>query len=401
MTSFKHLLTACILGLLTLPLMAQTSVEQWGLFELKLPVSKESGNPFDKKLTATFSCPDTTITVTGFYDGNLNYCVRFMPTHQGTWKYATRSSVGAISGKRGSFECVAPSSDNHGMVRVAPDGMNFAYADGTRFYPVGTTAYGWSQGNESLKATTLKTFERTGFNKVRMCIFPAVSHFPKVDPVELPFACNRTVGEDGKYVYDWDFSRPNPLYFQNIERCIVELQKRGIEADLILFHPYDKGRWGLDNMPMADNLRYLGYIAARMSAYRNVWWSMANEFDLIKYRQWEDWDVMSRHITEQDPFDHLCSIHGATATYYDYWRPQFTHTSIQDEAPVLHPGRANLIRNIYKKPIIFDEVCYEGDVVNRWGRLSGQELLYRMLNGLMSGCYVSHGECLEGGADSF
>ena len=41
--------------------------------------------------------------------------------------------------------------------------------------------------------------------------------------------------------------------------------------------------------------------------------------------------------------------------------------------PVEGFGRAATVKNIYKKPIIFDEVCSEGNMDNRWGSLSGQE----------------------------
>lgn len=394
--SFRRFVLACLITLST-SLSAQ-DIERWDLYEVSLPVREEADNPFKVKLTATFTCPDTSITVHGFYDGNHTYRVRFMPTHIGTWSYTTHSPIKALNNKKGSFKCIAPTGNNHGLVTVSTDGMNFAYADGTRFLPVGTTAYGWTQGSEEKKAQTLQTLRESGFNKVRMCIFPAASHFVGYDPEALPFQCKRRQGESTqKFKYDWDFTRPNPQYFQNIEDCIVRLRQQGIEADLILFHPYDKGRWGLDAMPMADNLAYLSYIEARFSAYSNVWWSMANEFDLIKTKTWKDWDLMSKHLTDRDPYGHLCSIHGATATYYDYWLPQFTHTSIQDEAPVLHPGRAAIVRNIYHKPVIFDEICYEGNVINRWGRLSGQEICYRMWNALMSGTYVTHGECLAAG----
>ena len=40
----------------------------------------------------------------------------------------------------------------------------------------------------------------------------------------------------------WDYTRPNPSYFEHIENTIARLGTMGIQADLILFHPYD--RWG-------------------------------------------------------------------------------------------------------------------------------------------------------------
>ena len=40
----------------------------------------------------------------------------------------------------------------------------------------------------------------------------------------------------------WDFTHFKPEYFRSIEDCIIKLRELHIEADIILFHPYD--RWG-------------------------------------------------------------------------------------------------------------------------------------------------------------
>ena len=74
---------------------------------------------------------------------------------------------------------------------------------------------------------------------------------------------------------------------------------------------------------------------------------------------------------------------------------RISHTSIQDEGPVIETGRSSILRSIYPKPVVFDEVAYEGNLKSRWGRLSGQEMLYRMWNGLAGGTYVTHGECYQ------
>lgn len=70
---------------------------------------------------------------------------------------------------------------------------------------------------------------------------------------------------------------------------IDSLASFGCEADLILFHPYDKGYWGFDSMPMEVNLRYLQYLQARLSSFHNVWWSLANEYDLVKQKSEDEW----------------------------------------------------------------------------------------------------------------
>lgn len=45
------------------------------------------------------------------------------------------------------------------------------------------------------------------------------------------------------------------------------------------------------------------------------------------------------------------------------------------------------------------EAKYEGDIDRRWGRLSGEELVLRLWNGLVSGSYVGHGEIFRNRPD--
>ena len=371
---------------------AQDKVECWGRYEISLP-AKVKGNPFDIELTATFSGPDTTLTVRGFYDGNDTFKIRFMPVSQGVWSYVTQSEIPVLNKVKGRIECIAPGKGNHGPVKV--DGTyNFKYADGTRYYPVGTTSYDWMHVAGNQPDQTVKSLELSKFNKIRMLFFVQNFDPDYPEPSMFPFEIKKIVkDEKGKPVYEWDFTRFNPAYFAHVEACVDKLVGIGVEADLILFHPYDGGRWGFDRMPLEAGVRYLKYLTARMSSFRNIWWSLANEYDFLRELKPEYWDTFTHTVVENDPYSHLCSIHTYTAKYYKYWEPEYTHASIQDQAPVEGFGRAATVKNIYKKPIIFDEVCYEGNMDNRWGSLSGQEYLYRLWQGLIVGTYVTHGEC--------
>ena len=69
----------------------------------------------------------------------------------------------------------------------------------------------------------------------------------------------------------------------NVSTVLMNL---GIEADLIVMHPYD--RWGFSMMKAEDDNRYWKYVLARFSAYRNVWWSLANEYDLMHEKTLSD-----------------------------------------------------------------------------------------------------------------
>jgi hypothetical protein len=358
-------------------------VEQWGRFELNLS-GPASGNPFlEVELTARFTQGNHTINVTGFYDGEGQYRVRFMPEKTGEWRYVTRSNRPDLDGKSGTV-IVTPPSDkkNHGPVRVAHT-YHFAYADGTPFRQLGTTAYVWTHQGHALEEQTLHTLAAAPFNKIRFCVFPKNYDWNQNEPPTYPFA--------GTPPTSWDFTRFNPAHFQHLEKRIAQLSELGIEADLILFHPYDKGRWGFDRMDAASDDRYLRYIVARLAAYRNVWWSLANEYDFMKEKTESDWDRFGLIVQASDPYAHLRSIHNGTLIY-NHNQPWVTHASIQNGSAVEEPGRAELYRDTYRKPVVYDEVKYEGDIPRRWGNLSAEEMVFRFWNGHIAGTYVGHGE---------
>ncbi|MGC3958988.1 MAG: DUF5605 domain-containing protein [Verrucomicrobiota bacterium] len=45
-----------------------------------------------------------------------------------------------------------------------------------------------------------------------------------------------------------------------------------------------------------------------------------------------------------------------------------------------------------RKPIVYDEVKYEGDIESRWGHISAEELVFRFWNATIAGTYCGHGE---------
>jgi hypothetical protein len=51
-----------------------------------------------------------------------------------------------------------------------------------------------------------------------------------------------------------------------------------------------------------------------------------------------------------------------------------------------------LYRDVFRKPVVFDEVKYEGNIPRQWGNLTAEELVYRFWQGTVAGTYVGHGE---------
>jgi len=313
-----------------------------------------------------FANGDNTYKIKGFRDGN-NFLVRFMPQAEGIWRYS--------GDMFGEFLCVPNAGNNHGPVKA--DVFHFKYADGTRCFPIGTTCYAWIHQTPELIAQTLETLAKAPFNKLRMCVFPKAMPFNKNEPVLYPFHKR----EDGS----WDVNNPDSKFWCLLEDNIGKLRDMGIEADLILFHPYD--RWGFSKFSREENLVYLDYCICRLSAYCNIWWSLANEYDLIPTKTHEDWDAFGEKTAADDPYGHLLSNHNCFAAYPQ--RDWMTHSSIQRrdvKGAVIH------YRNERGIPVIIDEFGYEGDIEYGWGSLSAFEVVncFWLCNTL--GGYCTHGE---------
>jgi hypothetical protein len=166
---------------------AQGEVPQWEVFEVELH-GPSTGNPFtDVELSASFSLGNRSVPVDGFYDGKGVYKIRFMPDMLGAWTYTTNSNTSELAGKTGAFSCVAAVAGVHGPVRVR-NMQHFAYADGTPYFPFGTTCYAWVHQSEPLQQETLRTLSTAPFNKIRMCIFPKSYAYNHNEPALYPFA---------------------------------------------------------------------------------------------------------------------------------------------------------------------------------------------------------------------
>lgn len=373
-------------------------IEKWGIFEVSIQ-GKCEGNPYkDYEIYGIFKSSQENIQVDGFYDGNGIYKVRFMPSFTGRYTFMIKGTFGEEE-YSGAFDVKEPSQKNHGPVKVA-NTHHFVYEDGTPYYPIGTTCYVWELQRDELIEETLKNLEKSGFNKLRFCIWPKHYDYNLGEPRSYPYQGtpmdsrvlteenfrNYTGKTDGNH---WDFSCFNPKHFQQIEKCIEELQKLEIEADLIIMHPYD--RWGFSQMTREEDELYWNYIIARFSAYRNVWWSLANEYDLLIKKTVEDWEFYGQILCKKDAYGHLRSIHNCRP-FYDYSRPWITHCSIQRQDLYKTAEMCQEWRIRYKKPVIVDEMAYEGNLEQGWGNLTGQEMVRRFWEAALRGGYPGHGE---------
>lgn len=381
--------------------MCENKVEKYGVFELEFK-GISTGNPYiERKITATFEGKNEKIVVDGFYDGDGIYKVRFMPSFEGVYHYYVEGDFSddlQIRDLTGDFEAVAPKEGNHGPVHTA--GMHFAYADGTPYYSIGTTCYVWDLQTDELIEETFKSLKESAFNKIRFCVFPKHYDYNLREPRSYPYegtpmdSSVLTKENFGQYTFktegnNFDYTRFNPAHFRHIESLVKRLGEMGIEADLIVMHPYD--RWGFSSMTKEQNALYWKYVIARFAAFRNIWWSLANEYDVFPSKDTSDWEEYASIICEKDPYNHLRSIHNCIP-FYDYTRPWITHCSIQRQDLYRTAENVNEWRERFKKPVVLDEIAYEGNIQHGWGNISGQEMVRRFWEGVCRGGYPGHGE---------
>ena len=397
-----------------------TTIPRFSLTTLTFtgPPDSPSNNAFEIDLVATFRLADgTTINANGFFDGGSTYRVHFSPPAVGVWTWHTNSSTTKLAGHTGTIR--ATPAQSRGPIHSK--GFGLYYADGTPAVSVGTTCYQWASKGFAMQSKTLKTLASSPFNKIRMTIFPKWYVYNHANPVEVgtPFAIKPnsvasnasnwqcTGAKCPSLAGSFDLRRFNVSFWQNYEKLVQQLNAMGVVADVILFHPYDNGHWGFDCLGgrnastynTTNDAFYLKYAAARLSAYSNVWWSMANEWSFcgckakgINTTKLQSpspiWDDLFKVLVQNDPYGRQKSIHNGNLLY-NHSRPWITHVSLQG----LETNTPDL-RKQYGKPVVWDEVQYEGDIPEGWGHLSAEEMSDRYWWGASLGVHVGHSETL-------
>ncbi len=359
------------------------------MVELELKGEAPIGSQVEVDVKAEITCDEKTWNLKGFYAGNHIYKVRFLPEETGTYRYKI---TGVVTGE-GTVEVCPADGNHHGIVRA--DGTHLRHEDGTFISTFGTTVYALAHQTEEITEETFSSLECGAFNKIRMCVFPKHYEYNKNEPGH--FAFHRAESEKDvvfrdnlggeRSVKPFDTHRPDFDFWEDFETKLNRLFDMGIQVDLILFHPYD--RWGHSHMAQESNLRYLDYAIRRLAAYPNIWWSMANEYDLFYDWKMEQWHEIETYISVNDPYRHLLSNHKCFLEY-DYGREAITHVSVQ--TGVL--SRVAEFQKEFGKPVCYDECCYEGNLKETWGSISAKEMVNRFWKVTVTGGYCTHGEVI-------
>ncbi len=353
---------------------APSSVPAYELAEFVLHIpSPAFPNPFTEPAPTAEITPPTgpKQSVTGFADANDGavFRLRYSPSQPGTHRYLIR--MGTFR-QKGEFTATAAIGD--GPVQPDPQHpKHFRYASGKPFYHLGYTAYHLLDPSKSEKEieSVIDYCRRHGFNKIRFLLsgYPrdtatrtsTDNEFGVADPTRAPNygappgRVNPLPAWPGR-PHAYDFTRFHLPHWRRAENAILAMRRRGIEATVIvtiekqnLFDEYGR---------LSDHeLRLYRYAFARLGAYSNVWWDLANEHNEFRDKAWGD--AMGAFLRAIDPHRRLASAHA----HADFWygdSPWATYIITQQygtEKEVYAWARKHAS---IPKPYVNEEYGYEG-----------------------------------------
>ncbi len=302
-------------------------------------------NPFDQSeidLQITFVGPnDTKMTVGGFWyqgyatstmqpHGESGWRARFTPSKIGEWSASVFLQPMNLTSNEVRFSVVE--DDARGFVQVDPNKPRFfAFADGTRFIPIGINMGWWNDDPIENYTRWLDHFAANGGNTIRVWM------------ASWAFALEWNDTGLGDY-------RPRLQQAWLLDEILRLADERGIQVILVLNHhgqfsktvnpqwgenPYNVALGGplttpeqfaSDPTAIAFFQQRLRYIVDRWGAAPDLlaweWWNEYN-FTTISDSQMQPWlETMDAFLSSRDPYHHLVTISGPAGANSPIWQMQ-------------------------------------------------------------------------------
>ena len=258
------------------------------------------------------------LDVNGFYDGNGTYKLRFMPDTQANGPTPPTAIRAELNNKTGNFLCTAPpphtARSQSATSTTSPTPTARPTTPSARPATPGSTS-----AKRSSKQTRSKPSAPRPSTRSACASSPSTTSTTTTSRRFYPFERN-AAGIN-------DFTRPNPAFFappRTPHRGPPRPRHRSRPHPLPPLRPL-----GLCPMPPEADDRYLRYVVARLAAYRNVWWSLANEFDFMKHKATDRLGPLLPHRRGAATRLTTCArVHNGNIMY-DYCQPWVTHVSLQ------------------------------------------------------------------------
>jgi Protein of unknown function (DUF4038)/Domain of unknown function (DUF5060) len=206
------------------------------MLEWTIESRKDYDDPFnDADVDVVFTSGDRSWRVPAFWRGGSKWTVRFAPPSPGTYRYHLESTDQGnpdLNGHPGQVTITAYSGTNallrHGMLQVSANKRYFEHADGTPFYWLADTWWAGLSDRLSWQGFQELTADRKakGFTVVQLVagLVPTPEETAPVDP---------GYRNEGGAVWDKDFKRINPAYFDYADRRMQHLLESGIVPAIV------------------------------------------------------------------------------------------------------------------------------------------------------------------------
>ena len=277
-------------------------------FELQGAEAAAHPNPYmSVELQAEFRSPRfRTFLMPAFWAGGKKMVIRFTPTEAGPWTYKITSNLASLEGKQGTFNAVESSSP--GFVKVA-NVHHWATDNNKPHLWMGYILDRLGFMPESQFAESLAVAAGNQFNHIRGSILGGAS--------------------DGGNVMPWP-GQPNPVYFDQLDRRILEIHKRGLTADLILAANPDYMTKLLPDWQARE--RFLRYLVARYACLNIIWLGVEEFEDYSTGR--ELLKEIGLALKKLDPYQHPRSTNAKTTSsplLADGWMSFIVEASPDDQ----------------------------------------------------------------------
>ncbi|MCL2839390.1 MAG: DUF4038 domain-containing protein [Defluviitaleaceae bacterium] len=372
--------------------------EQWRAGLLTFESTAKVENPFlDVTIVAEFTSPTgIVIKREAFWDGGNTYNVSFAPIEIGVWDYVIQSpNETGLNGKSGKVECIPYTGElpiyKHGFLKVGEQGRYLTYADGTPFFWLGDTHWGFVSGEK---------WDESNHPKMS-CMFKGM--------VDRRWAQKFTVYQSNlrpeKYMGNaryWEEGKegilPDIGFYQNV-------------VDKRMHYIADKGlvnalgfAWCFSGMDIDIMKNFARYIIARYGALPIVW-TLAGEVAGYYPEQREmlinNWREVALLTEKLDGYGHLQTAHYTNERPFpDYYQNENWFDFTLGQAG--HGDYVISMRDFYahrqkfpNKPFIESEGFYEfvHTLEENGGRIATADMLRRVayLSIQSGGCGYTYG----------
>ena len=315
--------------------------QRYVAYEIGFVSDKEYENPVytvDMDVVFTNKDTGTILKVPAFWDGGIDWKVRYALTELGTWTWETictdESNTG-LHGLSGELKCVEYVGDldiyKHGFLKTEEGKHYFMYADGTPFFYLGDTH--WTLPMESIDDINTDPFcsdyyipqeiaDLYGITSMFKYImdYRARQGFTVIQSQQLAVwngaAGNSWMGDANGNIFTYGVNDLILGKFQELDRYFDYIAEKGfVHVNSQFSYPselidaYFRGQINDDEVDALCR-----YWVARYSAYP-VMWSTAQEIDNDYYEyngctsENNPWKMVMESIAEYDPYNHPSTAH--------------------------------------------------------------------------------------------